>query len=220
MRQITHIYPGTDFPALCNVDLCLNHGEACTLIGPSGSGKSTLLNLLGLLDTPSGGLMYFAGENMAGATPDRQAWLRSRKIGFVFQAFSLLPKFNLLDNVALPLFYQGTPLETRRGLALACLQQVGLGERAQDFPANLSGGQRQRVAIARALVTQPTLILADEPTGSLDGDTAREVLDLLLDLNERLKVTLLVVTHDMAISARFPRCLRLRQGRLDLSDNP
>lgn len=197
---------------LNNVSLTINTGESCALLGTSGSGKSTLLNILGLLDSADSGEYYFAGHDIFTATPDELAAIRNRHIGFIFQSFNLMPRLSALDNVALPLRYRNTPHNEARERALHMLVKVGLEQRAQHRPADLSGGQRQRVAIARALVGEPSLILADEPTGNLDRRTADEIMTLLLSLNQTHNVTLIVVTHDPAIAARLDRQARVDNG--------
>ncbi|WP_397451800.1 ABC transporter ATP-binding protein [Pseudomonas sp. NA-150] len=199
---------------LRDINLTLMRGQTSALVGASGSGKSTLLNILGLLESPVSGRLMFAGHNMLNANADVLARLRNRDIGFVFQAFNLLPRLSAMDNVALPLSYRGLPRREARCQALQQLQQVGLADKAHDKPADLSGGQRQRVAIARALVGNPSLILADEPTGNLDSHTAEEIMALLLELNRERGVTLVMVTHDTALAERFERRIRVIDGQL------
>jgi putative ABC transport system ATP-binding protein len=201
-------------PVLSHVNLLISRGETCALVGASGSGKSTLLNILGLLEAPASGQLMFAGQDLQRATPDQLAHRRNRDIGFVFQAFNLLPRLSALDNVALPLSYRGLSRQQARLRALEQLALVGLADRANHRPADLSGGQRQRVAIARALVGQPRLILADEPTGNLDSHTANEIMALLLELNRQQGVTLVMVTHDTALAARLDRQIRVVDGAL------
>jgi putative ABC transport system ATP-binding protein len=216
VQSMSHIH-GTDATAratLRDVSLTINAGQSCAIIGASGSGKSTLLGLIGLLDQPSTGQVYLAGRDMTQASPDTRAMMRNRHIGFVFQSFNLLPRLDALDNVALALLYRGISRQAAQAAARRQLLQLGLGERLHHRPAQLSGGQRQRVAIARALVGEPALLLADEPTGNLDSQTANEVIDLLLALNRERAVTLIVVTHDPDIAKRMQRCLRISEGRL------
>jgi putative ABC transport system ATP-binding protein len=201
-------------PVLSHVSLLINRGETCALVGASGSGKSTLLNILGLLEAPASGQLMFAGQDLQHATSDQLAHRRNLDIGFVFQAFNLLPRLSALDNVALPLSYRGLSRQQARVRALEQLAQVGLADQANYKPADLSGGQRQRVAIARALVGQPRLILADEPTGNLDSHTANEIMALLLQLNRQQGVTLVMVTHDTALAACFDRQIRVVDGAL------
>ncbi|BAQ74608.1 MULTISPECIES: ABC transporter ATP-binding protein [Pseudomonas] len=197
---------------LKNVSLSIDSGESCAILGASGSGKSTLLNILGLLDLPDSGEYRFAGHDIFRASPDQLAAIRNRQIGFVFQSFNLLPRLSALDNVALPLSYRGVARRESLERAQHMLDQVGLGQRAQHRPADLSGGQRQRVAIARALVGEPSVILADEPTGNLDSHTARDIMDLLLALNRERQVTLIIVTHDPGIAQRLERQIRVTNG--------
>lgn len=195
-----------------NITLMIKGGESCAIVGASGSGKSTLLNILGLLDLPASGRFTLNGRDMAHVTADERAEMRNQYIGFVFQSFNLLPRLNALDNVALPLFYRGVSRTRSRLRAQHQLKRVGLLERLAHYPAQLSGGQRQRVAIARALVGDPALLLADEPTGNLDGDTANGVMDLLLQLNRQEGMTLVMVTHDIKLAQRLDRCLHVRDG--------
>ncbi|KAF0866533.1 ABC transporter ATP-binding protein [Pseudomonas sp. LD120] len=197
---------------LKHVSLTLNAGESCAILGASGSGKSTLLNILGLLDLPDCGEYRFAGHDIFRASPDQLAAIRNQQIGFVFQSFNLLPRLSALDNVALPLSYRGVARREALERAMRLLDQVGLGQRADHRPADLSGGQRQRVAIARALVGEPSLILADEPTGNLDSHTAQDIMDLLLSLNRERQVTLVIVTHDPNIAQRLERQIHVSNG--------
>ncbi|WP_434627142.1 ABC transporter ATP-binding protein [Pseudomonas sp. Z1-29] len=216
VQGMSHIH-GIDATAratLRDVSLTINAGQSCAIIGASGSGKSTLLGLIGLLDQPSTGQVYLAGRDMTQASADARAMMRNRHIGFVFQSFNLLPRLDALDNVALALLYRGISRQAAQAAARRQLLQLGLGERLHHRPAQLSGGQRQRVAIARALVGEPALLLADEPTGNLDSQTASEVIELLLALNRERGVTLIVVTHDPDIAKRMQRCLRISEGRL------
>lgn len=204
----------SDIPVLADLTLSIAAGEMCAITGTSGSGKTTLMNIVGLLDRPSEGRVLFEGIDVARAEPDEAAALRNRRIGFVFQAFHLLPRLTALDNVALPLLYRGFSRAERRLRAMAELERVGLAERALHRPEELSGGQRQRVAVARALVGDPALILADEPTGALDSRTADEIMGLFEQINRTLGVTVVVVTHDPGIAARCPRRIVMRDGRL------
>lgn len=216
LRDIDKRYhhAGQELSILRGVSLEVARGESCAILGSSGSGKSTLLNVLGLLDRPSAGDYHLAGQDVLRATPDQLAALRNRLIGFVFQSFNLLPRLSALDNVALPLGYRGVPLGESRERARAVLEQVGLAQRSAHRPADMSGGQRQRVAIARALVGEPSLILADEPTGNLDTATAEDIMALLLALNRDQGVTLVIVTHDPGIAERLDRQVRVVQGRV------
>ena len=202
--------------ALDGVDLRVMAGEYVAVVGRSGSGKSTLLNVLGLLEAPSGGRYALAGESVESLDADRRARLRNRLVGFVFQAFNLLPRVSASENVELPLVYAGVARGERRRRALQSLESVGLGERAAHRPRELSGGEQQRVAIARALVNCPALLFADEPTGALDSATGASVLDQI-DALHRGGQTVLLVTHDDAVAARAQRVVTLGDGRI-LSD--
>jgi len=206
--------PARTLAVLDTVTLSVERGEFCAIVGPSGSGKSTLLNIIGLLDRPCSGLLEIGGEAIRSWTPGATASLRNRLIGFVFQSFQLLPRLTAWQNVALPLQYRGVARPARREVAEAMLARVGLGAWSDHLPSQLSGGQCQRVAIARALVGQPQLLLADEPTGSLDSATSREVMALLRSLNTELGITVLMVTHDQELAASCPRQIRLRDGRV------
>ncbi len=213
---VTHAYDtGASMqPVLLEVSLSISAGQSCAIVGASGSGKSTLLNLIGLLDEPTNGHIWLAGEEMSRASPHARAMARNRIIGFIFQDFNLLPRLDALDNVALPLLYRGVPRHVARETAQMQLARVGLAERIHHRPADLSGGQRQRVAIARALVGEPTLLLADEPTGNLDSQTASDIIDLLLSLNRQRNTTLVLVTHDNAIACRMTRCIQVCDGQI------
>lgn len=199
-------------PVLQRVSLKIQRGERCALLGPSGSGKTTLLNIMGLLDRPDSGSFYLGELDILRADREEIARIRNHEIGFVFQSFNLLPRLTALDNVALPLRYRGIAAGESREIAIQRLNQVGLADRARHRPADLSGGQRQRVAIARALIGNPTIILADEPTGNLDAVTTDEIMTLLLSLNEEHGVTLVMVTHDIALADRFGRQIEVKAG--------
>lgn len=216
LEKVSHVYGhgAGSYVALKAVTLAIAGGQSCAIVGPSGSGKSTLLNLIGLLDQPSSGRLLLAGREMARASAQERAMMRNRTLGFVFQGFNLLPRLSALDNVALPLLYRGLSQRRAQEAAQAQLCSVGLGNRGRQRPADLSGGQRQRVAIARALVTQPRLLLADEPTGNLDGQTAADIVELLLALNREQGVTLVVVTHDEHIAGRMARRIQVCNGQV------
>jgi putative ABC transport system ATP-binding protein len=200
------------FRALRGVDLVVERGDFVAVMGPSGSGKSTVMNLIGLLDTPSGGRYAFQGVDVTGLTRDERALLRRRHIGFVFQGFHLLARTSAQENVELPLLYRGESAAARRAQARAALAQVGLAGWEHHGPAELSGGQQQRVAIARAIVTEPTLLLADEPTGNLDSARGREIMELLAALNREHGITVLMVTHEPDMAAYAKRVVHFKDG--------
>jgi putative ABC transport system ATP-binding protein len=204
--------------ALDGVSFTVERGEFVAVVGQSGSGKSTLMNLIGCLDTPTSGVYRLNGAAVAGLPDDALADLRNREIGFVFQSYQLLPRASALQNVELPLVYRGVARQERRERAAAALRAVGLAMRMHHLPSQLSGGQRQRVAVARALVGEPSLLVADEPTGNLDSATGEEIMRLLRDLHARGH-TLMLVTHEPRLAARCPRALRLYDGRL-VGDGP
>lgn len=216
LEKIEKIYEiGTvKVPALRGVDLLLGKNEYVAIMGPSGSGKSTLMNILGCLDTPSGGTYTLNDINVSEMDDDQLAEIRNREIGFVFQTFNLLPRATALHNVELPLIYNGTPAVQRRKQALEALDQVGLADRVHHKPNELSGGQRQRVAIARALVNRPSILLADEPTGNLDSRTGDEIMEIIEDLHEQGH-TIILVTHEEYIAEHSNRIIRLRDGLIE-----
>ena len=206
--------PGGVVPVLQDLSLEIEAGGLCAIVGPSGSGKSTLLNIIGLLDRPDSGQVFLDGEAAGFTSAAEAARLRNRLIGFVFQSFQLLPRLTAWENVALPLLYRNVPRAERRPRALAMLDRVGLADRAGHHPNQLSGGQSQRVALARALVSDPRLLLADEPTGNLDSVTAGEVLALLRSLSQDVGVTIIIVTHDRELATTCDRRIEIRDGRI------
>ena len=220
VRGITKVYTmgEVEVHALRGVTFNIERGEVVSIMGPSGSGKSTLMNMLGALDRPTAGEYYLDGELVSSLTDDQLARIRNKKVGFVFQSFNLLSRVSSLVNVALPLRYAGVT-SGRRDLAREALEAVGLGDRVTHKPYELSGGQQQRVAVARAIINDPSIIMADEPTGNLDSKVGQEIMDLLLSLNKERGTTLIIVTHDPNIAAQTGRVIRLLDGSLDLSDN-
>jgi putative ABC transport system ATP-binding protein len=213
-----YVVGGETVRALDGVSFHVERGEWVAIVGQSGSGKSTLMNLLGCLDTPTSGVYRLAGSDVEGLSDDALADLRNREIGFVFQTFQLLPRATARENVELPLVYRGVPRRERRARAERALEAVGLGARMHHRPNELSGGQRQRVAVARALVGEPSLLLADEPTGNLDSATGEEIFRLFAELHARGH-TLLLVTHEARLAARCPRAIRISDGRV-VGDGP
>jgi putative ABC transport system ATP-binding protein len=210
---VTRIYQmgNVEVPALAGVSLDVHEGEFVAIIGPSGSGKSTMMNILGCLDRPSAGTYELAGTKVGELDDDGLAHLRSRTIGFVFQSYNLLPRTSAIDNVATPLLYQGVKRADRTRRATAALERLGLADRLTHEPSELSGGQQQRVAVARAIVTDPAMILADEPTGNLDSHTGAEVLDLFRELNIAGR-TIVLITHDSEVAKAAGRQIHLRDG--------
>ena len=215
LRSIEKSYPlaGGQLPVLKGIDLVIEQGEMVAIMGSSGSGKSTLLNVLGLLDNFDDGSYHLDDVDMSELSERQAARYRSRFLGFVFQSFNLIAFKSALENVALPLFYQKIPRRERQKRALAMLDRMGMGDRANHLPSELSGGQKQRVAMARALITTPRVILADEPTGALDSVTSNEVMDVLREVNST-GITVIIVTHEADIAARCDRTIRLKDGRI------
>lgn len=199
-------------PVLHDIDFRVEAGEMVALLGSSGSGKSTLLNLMAGLMKPTSGSIRIAGEPIEKMSENRLAEFRRSHIGFIFQSYELIPHLTVRENVELPLVFQGLPGKQRAALALELLRQVGIGDKAELFPSQLSGGQQQRVSIARSLITKPAIVFADEPTGNLDTKTEKEIIDLLIDLNQQSGITFVIVTHEHEVAARTQRILQLRDG--------
>jgi putative ABC transport system ATP-binding protein len=217
LRKVQKVYGAYDSEvrALAGVDLTIGEGELLAVMGPSGSGKSTCMNLLGCLDVPSSGQYLFRGVDVGGLSLDQLALLRRHYLGFVFQGFNLLARTTALDNVELPLIYRGVPRKERRERALKALRDVGLDGREQHTPSELSGGQQQRVAIARAIVTEPSLLLADEPTGNLDSSRSLEIMQLIVALNRTRGITVVIVTHEPDIAQFARRRIVFRDGLIE-----
>jgi putative ABC transport system ATP-binding protein len=215
-KDLTKVYKmgEVEVQALRGASLQIKRGEVVSIMGPSGSGKTTVMNILGCLDRPTSGEYVLDGESVQSLNDDQLASIRNRKVGFVFQSFNLLSRQTALANVELPLRYAGL-VEGRRKRAQAALEAVGLSDRVHHRPMELSGGQQQRVAIARAIVNEPAIIMADEPTGNLDSKVGREIMGLLLNLNKERGTTLIIVTHDPAISEQTQRVIHLRDGLVE-----
>lgn len=221
MEKLHKVYRmGTvEIRAIQGISLSIAHAEFVSVMGPSGSGKSTLMNIIGCMDRPTGGSYLLEGTDIGNLGKDELAQIRNKKIGFIFQGFNLLPRHTALENVELPLLYNGIPMQERRKRSLEALTKVGLEDRVDHFSTQLSGGEQQRVAIARALVKNPSLILADEPTGNLDSKTSIEVMEILRALNEVNGITIILVTHEKEIAFFSRRIIRLKDGQVE-SDQP
>ena len=216
LRNIYKIYQmgSTEVRANDGIGLNIYRGEFVAIVGKSGSGKSTLMNIIGALDVPTEGEYFLGGEDVSHMSDDQLAEIRNKTIGFIFQQYNLLPKDSLLENVELPLLYAGVPKEERRQRAMQALRRVGLEDKWKNRPKQLSGGRQQRVSIARALAGNPSLILADEPTGALDSRTSREVLDFLKELNQEGN-TIVIITHDSSIALEAKRVVRIKDGKIN-----
>ncbi len=218
LKDVNKTYPGAvPLHVLKGINLDIDRGELVSIMGASGSGKSTLLNILGILDNYDTGDYWLDGVLIKNLSENRAAELRNRMIGFVFQSFNLISYKDAVENVALPLFYQGVSRRKRNKLAMEQLDRMGLADRAHHLPGELSGGQKQRVAIARALITNPSLFLADEPTGALDSTTSREVMEVFQKLNDS-GMTVVIVTHDPGVAAKCKRTIRICDGVIETPD--
>lgn len=215
MTNLTKSYymGGEELKALNNVNLVINEGEFVSVLGPSGSGKTTFMNIVGCLDEPTEGQYILAGQTVSHLSEKELARIRNKEIGFIFQNFQLLPRLSALQNVELPMVYAGVPASERRKRAIAILEKVGLGDKLPNLPTQLSGGQQQRVAIARSVVTEPSILLADEPTGALDQKTGAQIMELFRELNKEGR-TIIMITHDENIASHGNRILRIIDGHI------
>ena len=215
LKDIYKIYSDGDseIRALDGINLSIAEGEFVAIVGQSGSGKSTAMNIIGCLDVPTSGQYLLDGEDVSGMNEIQLADIRSRRLGFIFQQYNLIPKLSVIENVELPLIYKAMKPEERRTRAMSALEKVGLPDRADKYPSQLSGGQQQRVSIARALAGDPHLILADEPTGALDSKTGKDVLEFISALNDEGK-TVVLITHDMSVAQRAKRIVRIQDGKI------
>ena len=215
LKDIYKIYPMGEetIHALDGVNITIDQGEFVAIVGSSGSGKSTAMNIIGCLDVPTSGTYHLGGVDVSTMEDDQQADIRNKMLGFIFQQYNLIPKLSVLENVELPLLYAGVPADQRRERAIRSLERVGLADKKKNLPSQLSGGQQQRVSIARALAGDPSVILADEPTGALDSKTGREVLGFLKKLN-REGDTVVLITHDNSIAVKADRIIRLQDGKV------
>jgi len=215
LKDIYKIYPMGEetVHALDGVNITIDQGEFVAIVGSSGSGKSTAMNIIGCLDVPTSGTYHLGGVDVSTMEDDQQADIRNKMLGFIFQQYNLIPKLSVLENVELPLLYAGVPADQRRERAIRSLERVGLADKKKNLPSQLSGGQQQRVSIARALAGDPSVILADEPTGALDSKTGREVLGFLKKLN-REGDTVVLITHDNSIAVKADRIIRLQDGKV------
>jgi putative ABC transport system ATP-binding protein len=216
LKDVTKIYKmgENEIKALSGVNLTINSGEFISMVGPSGSGKSTILNIIGCIDKPSSGNVMIDGEDVSSLNDRGLTKIRLNKIGFIFQQFYLIPTLNALENIELPMKEAKIPREKRRKRTISLLSQVGLSERKKHYPSQLSGGEQQRVAIARSLANNPSMILADEPTGEIDSETSEKIVGLLRKLNTEEKLTLIIVTHDLKIANYADRMITLEDGKI------